>query len=42
MSRMKDMISKTEDRNFERAIKMMEFKYATQIRVKQKAVRGRR
>jgi len=42
MSRIKDMISKTEDRNFERAIKMMEFKYAAQVRAKQKAMRGRR
>lgn len=42
MSRVKDMLSKTEDRNFERAIKMMEFKYAAQVRAKQKVVKGRR
>ena len=42
MSRVKDMVSKNNDRNFEGAIRRMEYAYAAQVRAKQKAMRGRR
>lgn len=42
MSRVKDMMSKNNDRDFERAIRRMEYAYAAQVRAKQKAVKGRR